>query len=423
MGYFAEGSGSAKLKLDADSEALTEILDEADIAGIEYEVDNIGFINFWETDDHWHNENTEEFLSILIPYITEGTADYYGEDNELWRYRYDASTCGEWIEESPHVDYHFETYSDEELISELENRGFTTEKSIVAEEKPDYTINRKYKDSLFRMLFGQEESKPDLLALYNALNGTAYNDPSELELYTMSDVLYMRMKNDVACMLHDSLSLFEHQSTVNPNMPLRGFLYFARMYERYIDAHDLNVYSSKLQKLPAPNYYILYNGEQNMPDRQSYCLSDAYEQPVTEGTFEWTATMININAGHNQKLMDTCGKLKEYAAFVEKVREYSQDGASLVAAVDKASKWCIRNHVLEGFLKLHEAEVKDMILTEYDEEKTMRLFKEEYKAEGLAEGEGKHALEVYQRCLAKGMSQMEAIDISGINEMDIVYLD
>ena len=282
-----------------------------------------------------------------------------------------------------------------------------TEVFLAPNEKASYNINRKYKDSLFCMLFGQEENKPDLLELYNALNDTSYTDPSELELYTMSDVIYMRMKNDVACMLHDTMSLIEHQSTINPNMPLRGLMYFSRMYERYRDTNGLNVYSSTLQKLPTPQYYVLYNGETKAPDRSVLRLSDAFIKPVEAGMFEWTAIMLNINAGHNKKILSACSKLNQYSQFVSKVRECGEEPELPAVAVDRAVDWCIENRILADFLQKHRAEVKDMFLTEYDEQETMRLFREEYKAEGRTEGQG-HLISLL---IAKGKSEDEIANL------------
>lgn len=84
--------------------------------------------------------------------------------------------------------------------------------------------NRNYKDSLFCMTFRE---KKDLLSLYNALNGTFYDNPEDLHINTLENVLYITVKNDVSCMIDCSLNLYEHQSTYNPNMPLRGIIYFA----------------------------------------------------------------------------------------------------------------------------------------------------------------------------------------------------
>ena len=53
-------------------------------------------------------------------------------------------------------------------------------------------VNREYKDRLFRLLFGTEEMKRNILQLYNALNGSDYEDASELELTTIEDVIYIQ---------------------------------------------------------------------------------------------------------------------------------------------------------------------------------------------------------------------------------------
>ena len=95
-------------------------------------------------------------------------------------------------------------------------------------------IRRNFKDSLFRMIFRE---KKELLSLYNAVNGSDYDRPEELELYTIEDVIYMGMKNDAAFLIDDVLNLYEAQSTWNPNMPLRGVFYFSQLYQRYLEGN------------------------------------------------------------------------------------------------------------------------------------------------------------------------------------------
>lgn len=134
-------------------------------------------------------------------------------------------------------------------------------------------VNRKYKDRLFRIVFREKE---DLLDLYNAVNGSDYDNPDELEIMTIEDVIYVHMKNDVAFLLSDLLNLWEHQSTFNPNMPARGLGYFAQLYQQYIEKYGVNLYSSKQKKLPFPQYIVFYNGEKDMPERMELRLSDAF---------------------------------------------------------------------------------------------------------------------------------------------------
>lgn len=234
------------------------------------------------------------------------------------------------------------------------------------------SINRQYKDRLFRSLFGDEKRKENTLALYNALNGTNYKNIDDLKLTTIDDVIYMGMKNDVSFVIYSDLALFEQQSTYNPNMPIRGFMYGGKLFSKFIEQNNLNIYSSKLVSLPSPHYYVFYNGNEKHMDIEELKLSDAFENFKEQGKYEWTATMININYGHNCELMEKCQPLREYSLFVYKIKQYKERGYTLEEAVDKAVEECIEEGVLTDYLNVHKAEVLDMVITEYNEQKTMR---------------------------------------------------
>lgn len=197
-------------------------------------------------------------------------------------------------------------------------------------------VNIKYKDRLFRAYFGDEENRDKLLSLYNALNDSNYDDPSELEINTLDDVIYMNMKNDVSFIVGGYMSVFEHQSTINPNMPFRGLCYFTRMYEKYKVQNNLNMFKSTIQKIPTPQYYVFYNGKADAPDKTVLRLSEAFMHQVKDGEFEWTAIMLNVNAGHNQELMEKCRPLLEYSVLVATVREGLEEGLRLEDAIDRA---------------------------------------------------------------------------------------
>ena len=179
-------------------------------------------------------------------------------------------------------------------------------------------VNRRYKDSLFRMLFSDRQA---LLSLYNAVNQTAYKDPSALEIMTIEDVIYVGIKNDLAFLIDCRLNLYEAQSTRNPNMPLRGVFYFSQVYQGYVNRNGLNIFSEKQIRLPVPRYLVLYNGTKEEPDRQILRLSDAFDHPE-EACLECTAVMLNINAGHNSRIMKQCRVLYEYAVLVDTVRNH-----------------------------------------------------------------------------------------------------
>ena len=248
-------------------------------------------------------------------------------------------------------------------------------------------LNRQFKDRLFWRIFGTAEHKKHALALYNALNGTDYENEDELQLYTIDDAVYMGMKNDVSFILAGTLSLIEQQSTFNPNMPLRGLLYFAKQYEKYIAERRLNLYSPAPCKLPTPAYYVFYNGDKDLPERMQLRLSDAFlVEKDGPPCLEVVATVINLNAGQNQALLSQCKPLSDYAEFVNRVKLYLTEGFERTSAVDKAVDDAIKEDLLDGYFRKHKAEVTDMILAEYDAEDTMREFYKYGKEEGFEKG-------------------------------------
>ena len=224
--------------------------------------------------------------------------------------------------------------------------------------------NRKYKDTIFRMLFSD---KKNLLSLYNALNGKNYSDCDKLEIVTLENAIYMSMKNDLAFILDLDLFLWEHQSTYNPNVPLRDLMYIAKEYEKYIKEKGISLYSSRQQKIPAPQFIVFYNGNRKIGERMEHRLSDAYETVRGEPALELKVLVININEGHNQKLMESCQILKEYAQYVSKVRTYKKT-LNLNEAVEKAVEECIQEGILREFLLANKAEVVAMSIFEYDRE-------------------------------------------------------
>ena len=243
------------------------------------------------------------------------------------------------------------------------------------------THNRQYKDRLWRMIFNNKE---DLLQLYNAINHTDYQNPDDLEVNTLENVLYLSMKNDVSFLVGGTMNLYEHQSTFNPNMPLRGVFYFSRVYEGYVADNNLMIYHEKRVRLPKPKYIVFYNGTKNQPDSMELKLSDCFENTDNEAPcLECTATMLNINYGHNQELMKHCRRLKEYSIFVQCVREYIQSEPSVEDALEKAIDTCIHQDVLADFLKKHRAEVLEMILTTYNKKLHEKTLRREGRDEGI----------------------------------------
>lgn len=235
--------------------------------------------------------------------------------------------------------------------------------------------NRKFKDTIFRMLFSEKEA---LLSLYNAVNDSNYTDADALEIVTLENAIYMGMKNDLAFILDMNLYLYEHQSTINPNIPLRDLFYIAAEYQRLVDKKSL--YSSALQKIPNPHFIVFYNGSMPIEDCCTIRLSDAFYHATDNPALELVVTTFNVNAGHNTELMSQCRILREYSIYVAKVRALTEQ-MPVDAAVQKAVVECIHENILADFLRKNQAEVIAMSIFEYDkEEEEKKLRKAEFEA-------------------------------------------
>ena len=246
-------------------------------------------------------------------------------------------------------------------------------------------VNREHKDRLFKMIFGREEHREWTLSLYNAVNGTSYDDPSQIEFNTMEDVLYMGMKNDLSFLLDMRLSLYGHQSTYSPNFPLRCFLYLGHLWSGMIAGKPL-IYSRRQIELPVPKCVIFYNGTDDEPDEMEMRLSDAFpEDKRGEADVELKLRLLNINKGHNSKLQAACRPMREYSWLIEAIRDGSGT-MGIEEAVDKALEDMPDDFQIKEFLVRNREEVRMSVLTEYDEEATMKMLAEEFKEDWLEKG-------------------------------------
>ena len=275
----------------------------------------------------------------------------------------------------------------------------------VSEKTP--TANRQYKDTVFRMLFSEKEN---LLSLYNAVTGSHYQNAEALKIVTLENAIYMGMKNDLAFMLETNIYLYEHQSTINPNIPLRDLIYIGIEYQQYLN--DKSLYSSKLQKIPAPKFMVFYNGTDDVEDRMELKLSSAYEHLAGEPDLELKV------------LMQQCQTLKEYAIYVARVRKYAS-AQNLNDAVERAITECIKEGILVDFLRKNRSEVKMVSILEYDKEwEEKKLRKAEYeagksdgieigKSEGIKIGREETLAEMIYNMKQHGYSIEKMADITG----------
>ncbi len=243
------------------------------------------------------------------------------------------------------------------------------------------TVMLTYKDRIFRMIFND---KKEFLELYNAMNNSSYDNPEDLTVTTLDNAIYMNMRNDVSFLLHDKLMLYEHQSTNNPNIPLRNLFYVSDIYSKL--TKDKNLFGTKLIRIPEPKFVVFYNGIANVPEKFTLHLSDMFEGAAEQASLELTTQVFNINLGYNKSLMQRCRTLHDYAVFVSSVRKYLKE-MPLEPAMEKAIDECIANDVLADFLKENRAEVVKMGLYEYNEEQHIRLEREDAWEEGKKEGQ------------------------------------
>ncbi|MBP3808172.1 MAG: hypothetical protein ILA13_07155 [Eubacterium sp.] len=255
-------------------------------------------------------------------------------------------------------------------------------------------INREYKSDLFAFIFGRAENKKWALSLFNAMNHTQFENLKELQVISIENYLYLGMKNDVALMVKGIMGVIEHQSTYNPNMPVRELMYASRLYDKYIQEKEYNVYSSKRIPLPAPKLVVLYNG---IAEKENIVLklSDSFD-PKYQGVsdIEVCVHMYNINYGYNDDLLKQCKPLSEYSWFVERIRYYknemkrstSEEATSIDIAVRNAIEDLPKDFEIRPFLLAHRAEVIGMMFMEYNEEETLRLVGKEKYEDGFSDG-------------------------------------
>ena len=172
------------------------------------------------------------------------------------------------------------------------------------------TENRKHKDSLFVDYFSKDRDwKQHFLSLYNALHGTDLQvETTRLERVNLEQVLYMDYYNDIAVMVDDQfIMMIEHQSTINPNMPLRLLEYVTRIYGNMIDSKSK--FSNQLIPLAKPEFIVFYTGKENIPPESYLSLSDAFKLnhvPNSELTLELVVKVCKINGTNPSPVVHNC---------------------------------------------------------------------------------------------------------------------
>jgi len=239
----------------------------------------------------------------------------------------------------------------------------------------DTKANRTYKDSVFTLLFGEKDK---LIELYNAIFNAHYGLDTNIEITTLQNILFMGKLNDISFVIDGKLIvLIEHQSTINKNMCLRMLLYIARLYEKICDSETL--YRTEQITIPRPEFIVLYNGKDEMPDEQILKLSDMFAEYGEKNPIELelAVKVYNINNGRNPQMAQRSVTLTGYELFIAKVREFEKENNTREEAISKAITYCIERNILVSFLKTHGREVLNMLLTEWKFEDALRVREQE----------------------------------------------
>ena len=293
--------------------------------------------------------------------------------------------------------------------------------------------NRRYKDSVFVDFFSEDKTaKANFLSLYNALHGTHYQSTAILKNIRLKQVLYMSFANDVSYLVDNKIIvLAEHQSTINPNMPIRCLEYIARLYEQFYKSKEK--YSRKQLAIPTPEFYAFYNGKESYSDNSVLKLSDAFIQKHDKYALELSVKVININYDKGSRILKSCKPLGQYSLFVDSVRRH--------VAIDRehgfenAIKECIQNDILRDYLQRKSKEVLNMLIGEYDYDTDIAVQREESfeiglaegeargeargKSIGLAEGSRKKALETAKNLLQFGLSREKIAQATGLTQAEV----
>ena len=275
-----------------------------------------------------------------------------------------------------------------------------------------YPINREYRNDLFIFLFGG--NKEFALSLYNAMNNTSYDDPEELIFNTIDDFIYIGRHNDVSFLIKNTINLYEHQTTINANIALRMFLYVAKLYEKYAFENNKVLYSSRLIRLPNPNFIVFYFGKEDQIDDRFIYLSEAME--IKNPNLELKVRVINANYGHNQHILNKCPVLYEYSWFLSEIRVRYNDDEKYIAdnvrkmrsVVDEVLNIMPDSFIIKKIILIHKAEVANMLYTMEDEPRQMRLLEEEIRNEGRAEARAEGIETTIKILLKTGLSHEEA---------------
>ena len=292
-------------------------------------------------------------------------------------------------------------------------------------------LNREYRDSVFRMLFND---KKKLIELYNAIFDTDYGPDTPIDIKTIEDVLFVHMKNDIAFTLDNKfIVLTEHQSTINPNMPVRNLIYLSTILQKMYKKAEF--YQTVPLPLPQPEFIVFYNGSRKMPEYQELKLSDSFlGQKKEKYALDLTVKVFNINIKEDEGILARSATLSQYSRLVEKIKTAALDGEVSERIMSLIFKECINEGILPEFLTEHGLEVINMLFKEFTEEEREELYTqsgykmgladglEQGRAEGETSGAEKMRFELARKMKARNMDVKVIREITGLSDEELENL-
>ncbi len=274
--------------------------------------------------------------------------------------------------------------------------------------KWDYMTNRKIRDTVFCHFMSNESH---LLSLCNALNDTGYDESSDITINTLEGSFFSNIKNDISFLLNNLMVvLIEHQTTINPNMPLRFLSYVDELYKRYTSTSHKKIYGDDLLKIPAPEFYVFYDGNDTSFEQQTLKLSDAFE--TQSDKLELTVHVYNLADGMNDELKRKCLPIEEYSIFSNAYKHFRQQKMEIDHAVDAAIKYCLENNVMVDYLKNNQKEVIDMFGFEWNEKEEREALLEIGEERGRLEGKIESIKELMRNLNLSPEKAMTALGIA-----------
>ena len=271
--------------------------------------------------------------------------------------------------------------------------------------------NVQYRNSVFCSYFND---KPRLLSLCNALLNTNYPDPQELEITTLPGTFFNSQKNDISCMIRDKfLVVTEHQTLASENLPFRCLSYVTELLNNLVTNKRL-IYRKKLIRFPVPEFFVLYDGNENEPLRKEMLLSEAFGGD--SHSLELRVVAYNINYGAGQPLLEKCSFLKDYCIFVSKVKEHLAVGMKHDEAIKNAVHYCLDHGIMKDYLEENAKEVFNMARLEWDINEAKAAWQDEAREEGQEEGARKNLLENIRSLMQNmGLSSVEAMNALSVS--------